>query len=327
MTRVREVLDRVANGRLCVVGDVMLDEFLFGVVERISPEAPVPVFAHQRSVQRVGGGGCAAFALVGLCARVEVVGSTGDDEEGALVAALLRDQGVKTELVVDPSRHTIRKTRVVAQGQHMLRLDREAGGDLAPQAGKLLVDAVVAAVDQADAVLVSDYAKGTCGRRLAAVTLSRARDRGIPVVVDSKRPDILRYLGATAVTPNEKELAGVARHLGYPPDDLSGAADRLRHDGRFDWVVVTRAEQGMTVFGGDAAEHFPARATTVADVAGAGDALAGALALALGSGLGVSAAGNFASLVAALFIRNREDKTITPDGVIDFDTRHGAGGS
>lgn len=223
---------------------------------------------------------------------------------------------MRAEPIVDTSRPTIRKTRVVARDHHLVRLDREVPGEPAPWAADLLVDAAVAAVDRADVVLVSDYVKGVCGRRFGQVVLRRARERGIPVVVDSKRPDLLRYRGVTAVTPNEREMDAVAGHLGYSPEE---GPHRLRRDGGFEWVVVTRAERGMSAFGLGAVEHFPARARAVADVAGAGDAVAGALALALGAGLALVAAGDFASLVAAAFIRDREDKAVTPRALLDLE--------
>lgn len=315
MSDIRRSLEALSGTRLCVIGDVILDEFIWGSVERVSPEAPVPVLLQERVLRRASGAAAAVQAAAGLGARVEVLGVVGDDEAGELTRSLLREVGASARLVRVAGRPTTVKTRMIAQGQHLLRLDRESTEGLSASHTAELAALGREMVSRADGVLISDYAKGVCTAPLVASVVDDARTRNVPVVADPKRADPCFYAGATAVTPNAREFAAFCRTLGRPTDDLAKAARWVRETAAFGSVVVTRAEEGMTVVDGRHIEDVPAYSHEVLDVAGAGDAAAAVLTLCLAAGLGTVTGARIASLVAGLAVGRWEDKCVTPDEV------------
>lgn len=305
------VLDGIAGLRLCIVGDLLLDVYESGRVERISPEAPVPVVIHEETIFRPSGVATAAQSVQALCHRVQVVTAVGDDEDGGLVVRLLEEAGARPDVIRDRTRCTPRKTRILAAGQHLIRLDKEMVHDLPPMQDRLLAERAVVAVAEADAVLISDYAKGVCTPGVVRATIAAAAAARIPVVVDPKCPVPDRYAGATAITPNRRELQEFARYLGCADAPPETAAAQLRHAGGFEWVVVTQDADGMTIVGQDVTMNVPAYAAEVADVSGAGDAVAATLALCLGSGASAAEAATLSSLVAGLTLRNLSHKRVT----------------
>jgi rfaE bifunctional protein kinase chain/domain len=288
---------RLAAARVLVVGDAMLDRYWFGGVERISPEAPVPVVHVQRTEERLGGAANAAVNVQGIGARPTLLTVIGDDEPGRALRALLDKQGVETLLGHDPGLSTIVKLRVVGRSQQLIRIDFESRPDhevLAQMQG-----AFERAVAEHDVVLFSDYGKGG----LAHITqmIERAHAAGKAVFVDPKGDHYQRYAGATVLTPNRAELAH-AMGAWQDEAELAERAQAFRHQLRLDALLLTRAEEGMTLFDDQGALHVAAEARQVFDVTGAGDTVIATLAAMVASGLTLRQAVPIANRAAGIVV-------------------------
>ena len=266
--------DKVAAARILVVGDVMLDRYWFGEVDRISPEAPVPVVRVARREDRLGGAANVARNIAALGAQVTLIGVIGDDEAGASIQTLAAADGVHAELVRDPQRHTTLKMRVLGRQQQLLRVDFEEQPDAA--ALDRVESAFARELGRHDIVILSDYAKGTLERVGHLISLARAA--GIPVLVDPKGDDYTRYRGAALVTPNRSEMQQAVGRWNTEAE-LTERAQRLRGELDLDALLVTRSEQGMTLFTQEGREHVDAQAHEVFDVSGAGDTVLATLAV------------------------------------------------
>lgn len=272
--------EAVRRARVLVAGDVMLDRYWFGEVERISPEAPVPVVKVARCEDRLGGAANVARNIAALGGQATLVGIVGDDEPGRNIAALAREAGVKAELAVDASQPTTLKMRVLGRQQQLLRVDfEESPGETALDALDVLSERLLASHD---VLVLSDYAKGALKRVQALI--ERARAVGVPVLVDPKGDDYGRYRGATLVTPNRAEMQ---QAVGRWRDEaqLADRAQRLRMDLGLEALLVTRSEQGMTLFTDAGRDHVDAQAHEVFDVSGAGDTVLATLAVTRAAGL------------------------------------------
>jgi len=269
--------------RVLVVGDFMLDEYLWGRAERISPEAPVAVVDVERETRTLGGAGNVVNNLVALGARVEVLGLVGDDHPGALLRQEMAQLGVEVGgLLADPQRQTSRKTRVMGNNQQVVRIDREsrlpAGPDFFLAARQFLQDRL----PQLAAVILSDYAKGTLTPVLLQEIINRGRSRNLPVVVDPKGADYSSYAGATVITPNRKEAELAAGQSLARWEDLVRAGAKLRKKLDLNHLLITLGPEGMLLFPRKGPEiPIPTRAQEVFDVSGAGDTVASVMALGL----------------------------------------------
>ena len=274
--------ERVAAARVLVVGDAMLDRYWFGAVDRISPEAPVPVVRVNREEERLGGAANVALNVKTLGAQATLLTVVGTDEPARRLRALLEQHGVTALLGSDAQLLTIVKLRVIGRAQQLLRVDFENQPDHEVLAS-MLAD-YEHALPAHDAVLFSDYGKG--GLAHIAQMIGMARALGKPVLVDPKGSDYSRYAGATVITPNRAELAQV---IGAWSNDaqLAERAERLRSELGIEGLLVTRSEEGMSLF--DAAGHVqvPAQAREVFDVTGAGDTVIATLGAMLAAGLGL----------------------------------------
>jgi len=297
---------RFRSCRLLVVGDLMLDEYVWGTVGRISPEAPVPVVAVKQETRAVGGAGNVAANIAGLGARVRAAGFVGRDAAGREVVRLLRRLGVATdEVVVYAQAPTTVKTRVIAHSQQVVRVDREGNGSFPAPAREALARRVVAAMAGVDGVVLSDYRKGVLSRDLVRAVVSAARRRGLFVAVDPKQTDFGHYRGCTLITPNraEAEAALGGRALGGDADFLEAGRELLRRAAA-KAVLITRGEEGMTLVerGRSASFHIPARARRVFDVTGAGDTVIGTVAVGLAAGASLRDAALLANLAAGVVV-------------------------
>jgi D-beta-D-heptose 7-phosphate kinase/D-beta-D-heptose 1-phosphate adenosyltransferase len=290
--------------KVLVVGDIMLDRYIHGDVERISPEAPVPVIRHARRYERAGGAANVAMNLAGLGCQTFLSGFWGTDAEQAELAAILNRAGIDTAGVVSSSLPTISKTRIVGRTQQLLRLDIESrdtppateASDLQQRASEL--------VTKVHAVILSDYAKGALSNALCEAVIRAARATGIPILADPKTPDFSKYTGATTVCPNLGELSAATGVPAHQTEALLAAGQALvtEHDLKF--LTVTMSEKGISVLrpGNNGIFHSPARAREVFDVSGAGDTVIATLAASLAGGLQIETAVELANLAAGIVV-------------------------
>ena len=272
--------EAISRSRVLVVGDVMLDRYWFGEVERISPEAPVPVVRVARREDRLGGAANVARNVAALGGHVTLVGVLGQDEAGDSVRRLATEAGIQGDLIADNELHTTLKMRVLGRQQQLLRVDFEQHPS---QPSLDAVDAALARhLANHDIVVLSDYAKGVLTRVESLIAL--ARNAGIPVLVDPKGDDYSRYRGATLVTPNRSEMQQAVGRWNSEAE-LTDRAQRLRADLDLEALLVTRSEQGMTLFSDAGRDHTDAQAHEVFDVSGAGDTVLATLAVTRAIGL------------------------------------------
>ena len=300
-----ELLPRLEHVRVLCVGDLMLDSYIYGDVNRISPEAPIPVFKVVRESAMLGGAGNVAHNLTALGASVCFVAVVGDDPAGRdLIAMVGEDPRIEPTLLVERDRPTTVKTRYIADGQQLLRADSETQRPINPDSAAEVLRVAGDAIAACDAMVLSDYAKGVLSPGTVAALIDIAVDAGKPVVVDPKGGDFARYRGATVITPNRREAAAAA---GLPdgPGDAEAAAMGAALIERFGVAaaVVTRGEFGMSLITRDEPpRHLPARAREVYDVSGAGDTVAAMFALALGAGIPLGDAARLANLAAGVVV-------------------------
>jgi D-beta-D-heptose 7-phosphate kinase/D-beta-D-heptose 1-phosphate adenosyltransferase len=310
MTPFETVLEQFGRKRVLVVGDIMLDRFVYGSVARISPEAPAPVINTASSEEAVGGAGNVARNVAALGAACDIVAVVGSDEAAqAIRRALAGCPGITPVLVAAPGRTTTVKTRFVASlhNTHLLRADSEETAPLRAETEDAVVAAAASRIDGADAVVLSDYAKGVLSPRVIAAIMSLAARAHTPVIVDPKGLDYARYRGATAVTPNVAELfQALARPVENDESALKAAAAALIATIGCDSVLVTRGERGLLVAARDGeTAAFDATAKRVVDVSGAGDTVVASFALALVSGATAPHAAHIANAAAGVAVSKK----------------------
>jgi D-beta-D-heptose 7-phosphate kinase/D-beta-D-heptose 1-phosphate adenosyltransferase len=311
-----DLVARFRGRPVLVVGDLMLDEFVRGAVTRISPEAPVPVVEVQARSFVAGGAANTAANVAALGGRPLLAGLLGDDPAGDTVCELLRGKGVDVAPVVrDGGRPTTTKTRVLAGTQQVVRIDHERPGPILSGIEDAILERAEAVLDAVGACVVSDYGKGVVTPRLAGELIARCRSAGVPVVVDPKGVDYRKYRGATVVKPNQLE-AGKVLNRDLRDREAVQAAGRELLDllGPGSAVLVTQGPHGMSLFErGRPPVHVPAQAREVYDVTGAGDTVAGTMALTLAVGGGLESACRLASAAAAVVVGKVGTATLTAD--------------
>jgi len=272
--------EKLAKARVLVVGDPMLDRYWYGAVDRISPEAPVPVVKVSREEERIGAAANVAYNVVTLGARASFLGVVGEDEPGRRLEALLRETGIAAHLKRDPGLRTTVKLRVIGRHQQLLRMDFENEPDHEALASQ--TEAFDQLVPQHDAVLFSDYGKGGLAHITSMIRAAKAARKA--VLVDPKGSDYERYAGATLITPNRLELQQVVGSW-RNDDELREKAQKLRESLGLGGLLVTLGEDGMTLFDGLGQVHVQAQAREVFDVTGAGDTVIATLAALMASGM------------------------------------------
>jgi len=289
--------EQLATSRVLVVGDVMLDRYWFGAVDRISPEAPVPVVRVTKEEDRLGGAANVAVNVQSLGARATLLTVVGEDEAASRLEQLLAERGIRTALGRDRQLKTIVKLRVIGRSQQLIRVDFENTPDHEVLAQMLT--AFDAELAQHDAVIFSDYGKG--GLAHIPQMIERARAGGKPVLIDPKGHDYARYAGATLLTPNRGELAQIT---GPWRDEahLAELAQAMRTRLQLEALLLTRSEDGMTLFDAAGARHVPAEAREVFDVTGAGDTVIAALAALAGAGMPLRDAVPWANHAASIVV-------------------------
>src|SRR5256885_5257901 len=299
---------------LCI-GDLMLDDFVYGEVGRISPEAPAPVLAVKRNEVAIGGAGNVARNIASLGARCIFVGLVGDDDAGReVIARLQAEQLVEPSLVVDRTRPTTRKMRFVSEhfSTHLLRADWELAAPVDTDREGELIARALAALPRVGAVVLSDYAKGVLTPRVTREVINAAKRVRVPVVVDPKAADYSVYRGTTVITPNRRELAQATRREIVGDAAIHSAAEELAGIVACEAVVVTRSEEGMSLYAkGEAPVHVPAYAVNVRDVSGPGDTVVATLAVMLAVGADYETAMRAANAGAAVVVGKPGTATVS----------------
>lgn len=298
--------ETVARCRVLVVGDVMLDRYWFGAVERISPEAPVPVVRVASEQERVGGAANVALNVRTIGAAVTLLSVVGRDEPAKRLSELLQAQGVATILGQDPGMQTIVKLRVIGRNQQLLRVDfeREPDHEILAQ----MLGDYEKALTEHDVVLFSDYGKGGLAHIPRMIEMARAA--GKPVLIDPKGSDYARYAGASVITPNRAELMQVIGSWSNEADLLK-KAEALRVKLNLQALLLTRSEEGMSLFEEGRVSHVQAQAREVADVTGAGDTVIATMALMLACGLSLEDAMHHANRAGGLVVEKFGTATVT----------------
>ena len=316
-TRASEILKTLQDRYVLVLGDVMLDEFVWGDVTRISPEAPVPVVDVRRESMHLGGAANVLANLVALGARGAVVGVVGNDAAGRRLQTGLRDLGVQDQyLLVDKSRPSTTKTRIIAHSQLVVRADRESRNPVTGNLEQKIVSCLKDALKQADAFVVSDYDKGVVTPRILGEILPFAYER-VPVLIDPKLRNFNHYRPATLVTPNHHEALRMSNSEDHSDDGSHHAAAVIRQKLGCDAVLITRGDRGMMLLERDGEPVFvKTAAREVYDVTGAGDTVIAALATALAAGTSMLEAATLANHAAGIVVGKVGTATVTADELI-----------
>jgi D-beta-D-heptose 7-phosphate kinase/D-beta-D-heptose 1-phosphate adenosyltransferase len=316
LRRLERLVDDFRSVRLLVLGDLVLDEYIWGDVDRISPEAPVPVVHVRDETTMLGGAANAARNVVALGGAVDCCSVIGDDGAGRRVVELLKDLGVDPAgLVHDPERPTTRKSRVIAQNQQIVRFDRETAEPPPPRVGRELLRRLERLIPRADGAIIEDYGKGVLSRRLALAAMKRFSEVGLPVAVDPKT-DLAQFKGASLVKPNFRETELLSGIEIRDAESLERAAVRIRRRVGGGAVVITRGPDGMSLFEEDGpGVHVATASREVFDVQGAGDTAIAALVLALRAGGSLFEAAIVANAASGIVVNKVGTATASADEV------------
>jgi len=326
--RIEQLLNRFAANTIVIVGDVMLDEFIWGKVQRISPEAPVPVVEVLDETYHMGGSANVAANIRGLEGTPIPIGVLGRDSAADRVLDLLRQSGIEVSGLVRDDRPTTLKTRIIAQNQQVVRTDRESRKALSPQVNADLASAFLRHLPQAKAVIVSDYDKGVVNRELLSAILPKARNAGVPVFLDPKVPHADYYRPITLITPNQREAELLTGTAIEDERGLEDAGRRLLGKFECEYALITRGEEGMSLFSGSGSRHLPTFAREVFDVTGAGDTVIATLALAWAGGGTMEESAILANHAAGIVVGKVGIATVSQSELLtDFEARnaHSAG--
>ena len=323
MPEIAALLPALAGRTVLIIGDLMLDHFVIGRVERISPEAPVPVVQFDHEEFRLGGAANVAHNIAALGGVARLVGVVGGDEDARRLVRELARLSIETAgIVTDAARPTTRKVRVVTnRNQQVARIDYERDGEVGGEVEAAVVAHISNLVASAGAVLISDYLKGVVSRGVAAAAAATAKRAGVPLLVDPKVPHVDYYRGATLITPNHVEAEAITHMRIRSDDEAREAARRFRDRAGCESVLITRGEHGMWLLGGGDEQGLRAEAREVADVTGAGDTVIGAMALGLAAGGTLLDAAKLANRAAGLVVGKFGPATVTVEEL----TRPGVG--
>ena len=306
------------NLKILVVGDLMLDEYLWGKADRISPEAPVQIVDVVRQELRLGGAGNVVNNLTALGCRVTVCGVIGDDENAGLLLDALKAKNADTSgIFLQPGRTTSRKTRIIAANQQIVRIDRESRDPIDGASAEKIGEFIRRNISSHHALLVSDYLKGVLTPPVLETIIECGRASGIPVVIDPKGNDYGKYTGATLLTPNRKEAETASRIPIHDEASLVQAGNTLLSSVQLDHLLVTRSEEGMTLFSrNEPPLHIATHTREVYDVTGAGDTVVSILGLGLAGGLSVREACEVANVGAGIVVGKIGTATVSPDEIL-----------
>ncbi len=299
-----QLLDNFSNTKVLIVGDVMLDRYWWGSVGRISPEAPVPIVRLNQTTLSAGGAANVAVNVAGLGATPLLLGIVGIDSDADSIRGILTASGVDPHnLIGVENRPTTVKTRVIAHSQQVVRIDQESDDQIGKDVEEQIVIRIQSLVEEADAIILSDYAKGLLTDRLISMLINSSQEAGKPVLVDPKGKDYRKYQGATLITPNRREAAEACNMIESAPSIVEIAGDHLLAELDVESLLITQGEEGMTLFRrNQGSKHFPTAARQVYDVTGAGDTVIATLATALGAGSDLETATRIANAAAGIVV-------------------------
>lgn len=321
MTReeVQGILSKVKRTRILVVGDVMVDEYVWGGIERISPEAPIQVVDVRSENALLGGAANVIFNLCGLGARVYLAGVVGRDENGRFMKERLREEGVRIQgLVTDPSRPTSTKTRVMGRNQQLLRIDREQRRPVTGAAEERLVHHVEKQIPACDAVVLSDYGKGVLTKKVLSGTIRAAKRARKIVVADPKGRDFTRYRGVACITPNRSEAEEAWGRPIRTRRDLVEAARHFQKDLGSRACLITLGKEGMFLLDREETAAIPTVAREVYDVAGAGDTVIAVFAAVVAAGYGFKTAAQMANIAAGIVVGKVGAARAAPQEILEY---------
>jgi D-beta-D-heptose 7-phosphate kinase/D-beta-D-heptose 1-phosphate adenosyltransferase len=321
--RVEELLNRFADQTILIVGDVMLDEFIWGKVARISPEAPVPIVEVSKETYGLGGAANVAANIRALDGKPIPIGVVGKDETGDRLLDLFKESGIDGFAVARDDRATTLKTRIIAHNQQIVRADWESRQPLSPQLNLALSTAFSRYLSKASAVIISDYDKGVVGPELLATILPRAREKGVPVFLDPKVQHADYYRPITVIKPNQREAELLSGMTISDQGSLEEAGQLLLEKFECESVLITCGDEGMALFDSTASHHLPTFAREVFDVTGAGDTVIATLALARASGGTMEESAILANHAAGIAVGKIGTATVTRGELLsDFEFRN-----
>ncbi len=302
--RINEIFEKLTGKRIAVVGDVMVDRYYWGKVSRVSPEAPVPVVEVDSESIRPGGAANVANNIQTLGGVPVLVGLVGNDHAGVTLTDILKERGLETDgIVVDAGRPTTIKTRVIAHGQHVVRIDNESRADCPEHLRFRIIDAVKYGIHNLQGIVVEDYNKGVVTREIIAELIGIARKYHIPITVDPKFNNFLEYRNVTVFKPNRREVEEVLGGRLKTTGEVESAGKKLLEMLGAENILLTRGEEGMTLFEtGGAVTHFRTMATNVQDVSGAGDTVISTLTRALVAGASIREAAALANCAGGIVV-------------------------
>ena len=314
--KILEIVNKFRNVRVLIVGDLMLDEYILGTVDRISPEAPVPILDVKKITYSLGGAANVAYNIKALKGKVILTGVVGRDDQGKLFRKIVKERGIRTrEIIIDPKRMTTLKSRVIATNQQITRIDLEDRKSIDSTIEKQIINFVAKKIKDIDIILISDYAKGVVTFKLSQNIIKLAQDNHIFCLVDPKGHDYLKYQGCNIITPNEGELAQVLKIQIENENKFLWAGRALLSKLKCDQVLVTRGVKGMTLFGKNGTlEHCPAVNTQgkALDVSGAGDTAIAVVALSLMAGATLKQAMMMANHACGIVVAKRGTAMVLP---------------
>jgi len=298
-----DILKGFANKKVLIVGDVMLDRYIWGTIDRLSPEAPVPVVSVKKHDARPGGAGNVTLNLSALGASPVLCALIGKDRAGEILTKSFQNQSISTEgLIVSPSRPTTEKTRVIAQDHHIVRIDEETDALPSAEEEKLILERIQKLLPSCDVVIFQDYDKGVRNENIISKTVALARAKGIPTVVDPKKRNIQHYKGVTLFKPNLKELRDGLKQKVDPTNerDVADAVSKLKTNLSADGVMTTLSEHGVYIDYAGQKVRLPAHARQITDVSGAGDTVVAVAALCVAMKLDARQVASFSNLAGGL---------------------------
>ncbi|WP_047382856.1 MULTISPECIES: D-glycero-beta-D-manno-heptose-7-phosphate kinase [unclassified Cetobacterium] len=319
-SRLEEILNSFQNLKVAVVGDMMLDDYLIGSVDRISPEAPVPVVSIKKERFVLGGAANVVNNLSTLGAKAVCFGVIGEDFDGERLVRELEAKSIETSGIVKTNdRPTIVKRRIISGTQQLLRLDWEDARAIPENLENNLLEQIEKRIDGLDAIILSDYDKGVLTPRVVKKIITLCREKGIIVTVDPKPKNALNYIGATSMTPNRKEAVECLGKKSF--DNMLAIGKELKEKLQLDNLLLTRSEEGMSLFHEENVINIPTYAKEVFDVTGAGDTVISVFTLACAAGVTLHEAAKIANTAAGVVVGKMGTSTVTKEEILDFYNR------